>query len=108
MGLSRLFWRGHLPGADGPHRLIGDHKSSLRERFQIGQIVGDLMAQHLHGPALLPFLQPFANAMNYPQPGAQGRRNLPLKIIVGLAEDMPAFGMSYEHPAAAAGQQHTS
>ena len=33
--------------------------------------------------------------------------HIPLQIIVGLAEDMPAFGVSYEHPAAATGQQHT-
>ena len=76
MDLLGLFRGGHLAGADGPDRLVGDHDRRHLLGRQPGQRAVELAPDDLRGLARLALGQQFADADDRRQPGRQGRLDL--------------------------------
>ena len=89
--LSGLLGGSGLAGADGPHRLIGDHALPQLLRGHAGQGGLDLQRDQLHGDAQLPLLQRLTHADDGVQTRLQRREHLAVDGEIRLAEILAAL-----------------
>ena len=94
--LLRLLRRGGAPGADGPHRLVGEHDAA--PVVDVGDEGVELAREDLVGAPADTVRLELADARQDVHARGEARLRLGADELVGLAEDVAALGVPEDDP----------